>query len=105
MLTLHQYTSGSTGDPKGVMLTHSNVTHNVCAVAASNGLTTASRFGSWQPMCACVYLRSLTPLLRYHDMGLMGMTLLPIRQRVFAIFMSPVRSWLACGARSLTCVR
>src|SRR5258708_19900109 len=34
-LALLQYTSGSTGDPKGVMLTHANLLANIPAIAES----------------------------------------------------------------------
>ena len=53
-----QYTSGSTGEPKGVVVTHGNLVANLRASAE------AARFGatdvslSWLPM--------------YHDMGLIG---------------------------------
>jgi fatty-acyl-CoA synthase len=57
-IALLQYTSGSTGDPKGVVLTHANLLANMRAIGQ------ALRFGpgevgiSWLPL--------------YHDMGLIG---------------------------------
>ncbi|MFH8448743.1 fatty acyl-AMP ligase [Streptomyces fungicidicus] len=51
-----QYSSGSTGSPKGVILTHGAVLANVSAVCAYVGLVPEDRFGSWLPL--------------HHDMGL-----------------------------------
>src|SRR5882672_641827 len=53
-----QYTSGSTNDPKGVVVSHDNVLHN-CAAA----LDFVPTFVSWLP--------------QYHDMGLIGYYLCP----------------------------
>ncbi|HEV7161923.1 MAG TPA: beta-ketoacyl synthase N-terminal-like domain-containing protein, partial [Solirubrobacteraceae bacterium] len=58
-LALLQYTSGSTGDPRGVMLTHSNFLANIRSIAAHLGLTSDTAKGVfWLPP--------------YHDMGLIG---------------------------------
>lgn len=53
-----QYTSGSTGDPKGVVLTHANILANVTAAGAALRATQADVFVGWLPL--------------YHDMGLVG---------------------------------
>ena len=57
-LALLQYTSGSTGDPKGVMLTHANLLANVRAIGEALALRSDDVGVSWLPL--------------YHDMGLVG---------------------------------
>jgi 1-acyl-sn-glycerol-3-phosphate acyltransferase len=53
-----QYTSGSTGNPKGVILSHANLLANLRAMESASGVTAADVFVSWLPL--------------YHDMGLIG---------------------------------
>jgi acyl-CoA synthetase (AMP-forming)/AMP-acid ligase II/acyl carrier protein len=55
---LIQYTSGSTGDPKGVVLSHANLLANIRAMGGVMQATSADVFVSWLPL--------------YHDMGLIG---------------------------------
>jgi 1-acyl-sn-glycerol-3-phosphate acyltransferase len=57
-IALLQYTSGSTGDPKGVMLTHANLLANIRAIGEAVQLTSEDVGISWLPL--------------YHDMGLIG---------------------------------
>jgi acyl-CoA synthetase (AMP-forming)/AMP-acid ligase II len=62
-LAFIQYTSGSTGHPRGVMLTHRNVVTTCHLMAEAVGLTPADRAVSWLPL--------------YHDMGLIGCSFTP----------------------------
>ncbi len=57
-IALLQYTSGSTGDPKGVMLTHANLLANMRAIGEAVQLGPEDVGISWLPL--------------YHDMGLIG---------------------------------
>jgi fatty-acyl-CoA synthase len=57
-IALLQYTSGSTGDPKGVVLTHSNLLANMRAIGEAVQLGPDDVGISWLPL--------------YHDMGLIG---------------------------------
>lgn len=71
-----QYTSGSTGDPKGVMISHANVLANTGYIAESAGITPGGAHVSWLPI--------------YHDMGLVMGILLPLVMGATAVFMPPV---------------
>ncbi|CAJ0854928.1 acyl-[acyl-carrier-protein]-phospholipid O-acyltransferase / long-chain-fatty-acid--[acyl-carrier-protein] ligase [freshwater sediment metagenome] len=55
---LIQYTSGSTGDPKGVVLSHANLLANIRAMGEAINASSSDVFVSWLPL--------------YHDMGLIG---------------------------------
>jgi len=57
-IALVQYTSGSTGDPKGVALSHANLLANIRAMGRAMDASSADIFVSWLPL--------------YHDMGLIG---------------------------------
>ena len=74
-LTMLQYTSGSTGSPKGVVLTHDNLLSNLSLIQQGLGLTTKSKGVIWLPP--------------YHDMGLIGGILQPIYANFPVVLMSP----------------
>ena len=71
-----QYTSGSTGNPKGVVLTHRNVTANVHAFGVAFEINRRDVAVSWLPL--------------YHDMGLIGSLLGSVYWRLPLVLMSPV---------------
>ncbi len=62
-LAFIQFSSGSTGDPKGVMLTHHNLIHNTCAIRNALSIDSKDSFLSWMPLT--------------HDMGLIACHLVP----------------------------
>ena len=59
-----QYTSGSTGDPKGVVVRHGNLAHNLELIRATFEQDQESIVVGWLPL--------------YHDMGLIGNLLQPL---------------------------
>ncbi|TWP48844.1 AMP-binding protein [Lentzea tibetensis] len=75
-LALVQYTSGSTNQPKGVMLTHGNLMANMRAISDVFKLDTDTRAISWLPP--------------YHDMGLIGFILTPVHGGFPVRLMSPI---------------
>lgn len=75
-LAMLQYTSGSTGDPKGVMLTHANLLANIRAVGQAVKLGPGDVVVSWLPL--------------YHDMGLIGAWLTPLHFALPVAVMSPL---------------
>jgi acyl carrier protein len=83
---LLQYTSGSTGDPKGVILSHANLMANIRAMGEAMKGSSTDVFVSWLPL--------------YHDMGLIGAWLGSLHYGVRLYIMSPLaflahpESWL-----------
>ena len=75
-LAFVQYTSGSTGAPKGVMLNHANLLHNSALIAYAFEHTRSGIGVFWLPS--------------YHDMGLIGGILQPLYMGRPNILMSPM---------------
>jgi 1-acyl-sn-glycerol-3-phosphate acyltransferase len=75
-LALLQYTSGSTGNPKGVMLTHANLLANIRAIGEALAVRSDDVGVSWLPL--------------YHDMGLIGSWLMPLYFGLPVVVLSPL---------------
>jgi acyl-CoA synthetase (AMP-forming)/AMP-acid ligase II len=71
-----QYTSGSTAAPKGVIVTHGALAHNVEMIGVAFGYDRPARMASWLPM--------------FHDMGLIGNLLHPLWLGGTALLMRPM---------------
>ena len=75
-LAFLQYTSGSTGMPKGVMITHGNLLHNDQMIKRAFGHTEGTIGVGWLPL--------------FHDMGLIGHVLQPLYLGIPCFLMSPL---------------
>lgn len=90
-LAFLQYTSGSTALPKGVMVSHGNLLHNMAAIAAIFQSTDETPMVSWLPV--------------FHDMGLIGCVLHPMLHGSSNVLMAPAAflqrplRWLQAIAR------
>jgi 1-acyl-sn-glycerol-3-phosphate acyltransferase len=86
---LIQYTSGSTGDPKGVLLTHANLLANIRGIGRAIAVTSDDLAVSWLPL--------------YHDMGLIGVWLGSLYFGTPAVLLSPL-AFLTRPARWLRAI-
>ncbi len=75
-IAMLQYTSGSTGNPKGVILTHANLLANIRAMGGVIKADSSDVFVSWMPL--------------YHDMGLIGAWLGSLYYAMPLVVMSPL---------------
>jgi len=74
-LAFVQYSSGSTGNPKGIMLTHANLLTNLEGIVSGAEMDDKDAFLSWMPY--------------HHDMGLIGFHLTPIALGIEQINLTP----------------
>jgi fatty-acyl-CoA synthase len=97
-LALLQFTSGSTADPKGVMLPHHCVLHNIDAIVEGLGLNDEDRGVSWLPL--------------YHDMGLIGLLMTPMLTGFDLVLAAPTdflaapgdwMQWMSAYQGTVTC--
>ena len=63
-----QFTSGSTGEPKGILVRHGQIVANLSAAAERIGVREGDRFLSWLPL--------------HHDMGFVGGLLFPLYEQI-----------------------
>lgn len=75
-LAFLQFTSGSTGSPKGVMITHGNLLHNQLLMQEAFQHGPSSIVCGWLPM--------------FHDMGLVGNVLHPVYLGIPCVLMAPL---------------
>ena len=90
-LAFLQFSSGSTGDPKGVELTHEAVLANLRQIRAATEITPDDVLATWMPY--------------FHDMGLIGTHLVPMAAGLKQIRLEPLTFakrpalWLESAAR------
>ncbi|WP_318211778.1 polyketide synthase [Streptomyces sp. SJL17-1] len=86
-----QFSSGSTGAPKGVELTHAAVLANLAQIRAAAGIHSADVLATWMPY--------------FHDMGLIGTHLVPLSARIKQVRLEPLTfakrpfRWLEAASR------
>jgi acyl-CoA synthetase (AMP-forming)/AMP-acid ligase II len=83
-VALLQYTSGSTGTPRGVIVTHDNLVYNSALISEASELRAGDTIAGWLPL--------------FHDMGLIGFVLQAAYSGARCVFMAPerflMRPWL-----------
>ena len=80
-LAFLQYTSGSTSDPKGVMVSHANLLNNLECIRQSFGIGESDE--DIESATGVIWLPA------YHDMGLIGGILTPLYMGGRCVLMSP----------------
>jgi acyl-CoA synthetase (AMP-forming)/AMP-acid ligase II len=75
-IALLQYTSGSSGDPRGVIVRHANLLANQAAIQQLLHTSADVAIGGWLPL--------------HHDMGLIGQLLHPLFLGATSVLMSPI---------------
>ncbi|MEU7702699.1 beta-ketoacyl synthase N-terminal-like domain-containing protein, partial [Streptomyces sp. NPDC039028] len=86
-----QFSSGSTGAPKGVELTHAAVLANLAQIRAAAGIRPTDVLATWMPY--------------FHDMGLIGTHLVPLSARIRQVRLEPLTfakrplRWLEAASR------
>lgn len=88
-IALLQYTSGSSGDPKGVMVSHGNLLHNQSRIQELCASHDEDVVAGWLP--------------HFHDMGLIGVLLHPLYIGSNCVFLSPT-SFMMHRARWLEAI-
>ncbi len=76
-IALVQFTSGSTSEPRGVVLSHANIMANARAISRKVRVSRNDRIVSWMPL--------------YHDMGLIGFLITALGSGASLVLMSPQR--------------
>ncbi|CAN7275334.1 fatty acyl-AMP ligase [Trinickia sp. LjRoot230] len=71
-----QYTSGSTNSPKGVVISHANLLHNLSAIERAFENSSNTVGAGWLPL--------------FHDMGLIGNVLQPLYLGICCVLMPPM---------------
>lgn len=70
-----QYSSGSTGTPRGIVVTHGNILHNSEQIRRAFSIRTDDTGVCWLPL--------------HHDMGLIGHVIQPLYSGIRNVFMAP----------------
>jgi acyl-CoA synthetase (AMP-forming)/AMP-acid ligase II len=71
-----QFSSGSTGAPKGVEVGHDHIAHNAAAIGRAFDVRSNTVAGGWLPL--------------HHDMGLIGLVLAPLWLGIHSVLMPPM---------------
>ena len=91
-----QFSSGSTSDPKGVVLTHKNILTNISAIIEAAEISSSDRLLSWMPLT--------------HDMGMIGFHLTAIVAGIFhsimdtSVFVRRPLLWLSMASEKKTTI-